>query len=58
MSLLNTTFIGEKEFNAVVYDLNTEHFVANISIYGILGNAKPCDFSGVIGVVDKVFGNE
>ncbi|XP_037036361.1 uncharacterized protein LOC119074363 [Bradysia coprophila] len=33
--LINTTFVGEKEFNAVVYDINAEHFVANVSVYAI-----------------------
>lgn len=47
MVLVNTTFINEKEFNAVLYDMNTEHFVANISVYGIESTKRPDHFSGV-----------
>lgn len=48
MVMINTTFISEKEFNAVVYDMNTDHFVANISVYGISSADKPEDFLGVL----------
>jgi len=34
IAMVNTSFMAEKEFNAIVYDMNTEHFVANMSIYG------------------------
>ncbi|XP_037036443.1 uncharacterized protein LOC119074419 [Bradysia coprophila] len=49
MALINGTYIGEREFNSVVYDLNSEHFVANISIYGIKNAGKsPEDREGLI----------
>lgn len=48
MVLVNTTFVTEHEFNVIVYDLNTEHFVANISIYGIKARTRPADFLGLI----------
>lgn len=48
MLLVNTTFVKEKEFNAVVYDMNTEHFVANISVYGLKSIERPTDFLGII----------
>ncbi len=51
MVLINTTFIGEKEFNAVVYDMNTEHFVANVSVYGM--KEKPENRLGVISLMEK-----
>lgn len=47
MALINTTFVGEQEFNAVVYDMNSEQFVANMSVYGIRGH-RPDGFVGVI----------
>ncbi|KAJ6643356.1 hypothetical protein Bhyg_08316, partial [Pseudolycoriella hygida] len=34
MALLNTTFISDKEFSSVAYDMNVDHFVANVSVYG------------------------
>ncbi len=46
MALINTTFVSEKEFNAIVYDMNTEHFIANISVYGI--RSKPKNRAGVM----------
>lgn len=46
--MVNTTFINDKEFNAVVYDMNTEHFVANISIYGIKSIDRPEEFVGLL----------
>lgn len=48
MALVNTTFISDKEFNAVVYDMNTEHFVANISVYGIRSAIRPGEFVGLL----------
>lgn len=48
MVMVNTSYVGEQEFNAVVYDMNTEHFVANMSVYGIRSNFRPLDFEGVI----------
>ncbi|KAJ6639949.1 hypothetical protein Bhyg_12697 [Pseudolycoriella hygida] len=48
IALINTTFVNENEFNAVVYDLNTEHFVANMSIYGIKAQTRPENFLGLI----------
>ncbi|KAG4066715.1 hypothetical protein HA402_007351 [Bradysia odoriphaga] len=49
MAMINTSFIGEQEFNAVAYDMNTEHFVANMSVYGITGRTlRPFQFEGVI----------
>ncbi|KAG4070499.1 hypothetical protein HA402_005731 [Bradysia odoriphaga] len=44
--LINTTFVGEKEFNAVVYDMNAEHLVVNMSVYGVRGR-RPNGFVGV-----------
>lgn len=34
MALINTTFVAEQDFSAVAYDMNTDHFVANMSVYG------------------------
>ncbi|KAG4066041.1 hypothetical protein HA402_001288 [Bradysia odoriphaga] len=52
MVLINTTYIDEKEFNSIVYDMNTEHFVANISIYGIKNAQKsPEDRVGVMSLL-------
>jgi len=48
MVMINTSYVGEKEFNAVVYDMSTEHFVANISVYGIRSAMRPDQFEGVI----------
>lgn len=49
MVMVNTSFVGEQEFNAVVYDMNTEHFVANVSIYGIRSPFfRPFEFEGVV----------
>lgn len=49
MALVNTTYISEKEFSTVAYDMNTEHFVANISIYGFKDGFKPTDYVNLIG---------
>jgi len=46
IALINTTFVGEMEFNAVAYDMNAEHFVANMSVYGV--RRRPNGFVGVI----------
>jgi len=46
VALLNTTFVGETEFNAVAYDMNADHFVANMSVYGV--RRRPGGFVGVI----------
>lgn len=48
MVMINTTFVHEQDFNAVVYDINAEHFVANMSIYGIKSSSRPVAFLGVI----------
>ncbi len=48
MVLVNTSFVDEQEFNAVAYDMNREHFVANISVYGIKAAFRPDKFLGVI----------
>lgn len=52
MVLVNTTFIGEKEFVAVVYDMNTEHFVANISVYGM--KTQPEKQLGVLSLMWRI----
>lgn len=51
MVLINTTFINEKDFSAIVYDMNTEHFVANISVYGIESTETPKNRKGVMGLM-------
>lgn len=49
MALINTSFVGEQEFNAVAYDMSTEHFVANMAVYGIKApGTRPNQFEGVI----------
>ncbi|XP_037047722.1 uncharacterized protein LOC119082326 [Bradysia coprophila] len=50
MAMINTSYVGEQEFNAVAYDMNTEHFIANMSVYGIKERAlqRPFQFEGVI----------
>ncbi len=49
MAMINSSFVGEREFNAIAYDMNTEHFVANMSVYGIKSlNGRPYEFEGVI----------
>ncbi|KAJ6645712.1 hypothetical protein Bhyg_00920 [Pseudolycoriella hygida] len=48
MVMVNTTFVSEQEFNAVVYDLNREHFHAKMSVYGIKSSRRPYRFVGVI----------
>ncbi|XP_037036840.1 uncharacterized protein LOC119074664 [Bradysia coprophila] len=48
MVMINTTFVGENEFNGIVYDMNSEHFVANMSVYGIKILSRPYHFEGVI----------
>lgn len=47
MAMVNTSFVGEQEFNAIVYDMNTEHFMANMSVYGIVSKKKPDHFLGI-----------
>lgn len=34
IAFINSTFVLRREFSAIVYDMNTEHFMANVSIYG------------------------
>jgi len=48
MVLVNTSHVGEQEFNAVAYDMNTPHFMANMSVYGIIAKERPKEFLGVI----------
>jgi len=48
MVMVNTSHVGEQEFNAVAYDMNTEHFVANMTIYGIRSMFRPDKFEGII----------
>lgn len=45
---MNTTYVKEQEFNAVVYDMNTEHFMVNMSVYAIVSEKRPNEFLGVI----------
>jgi len=49
MAMVNTTFISDSEFSMVVYDMNVEHFVANMSIYGFKKGYKPNDYFNLIG---------
>lgn len=53
MALVNTTFVSDKEFNAIVYDMNTEHFIANFSVYGV--RSKPKNRAGVMALMWDVF---
>lgn len=48
MAMIDTAFVGEKHFNAVAYDINEDHFVANMSVYGIKTSIRPDKFLGVI----------
>lgn len=48
MVMINTSYVGEQEINVVVYDMNTEHFVANMSVYGIKSTLRPDGFLGII----------
>ncbi len=48
MVLVNTSFVGEQEFNAVVYDMNSEHFVANFSVFGISVERRPSGFKRIV----------
>ncbi|XP_037035160.1 uncharacterized protein LOC119073661 [Bradysia coprophila] len=50
MALINTTFISEESFNSVAYDMNTEHFVANISIYGFDYLPSPYNYVNLLGM--------
>ncbi|XP_037046648.1 uncharacterized protein LOC119081670 [Bradysia coprophila] len=34
IAFINSTFILKQELSAIAYDMNTEHFMANVSIYG------------------------
>lgn len=49
MALVNTTYISEKDFSAVAYDMNTEHFVANMSIYGYVEGSTPASCVNLLG---------
>lgn len=49
MALVNSTFISEKEFSSVVYDMNTDHFVANMSIYGYRQGYTPGTYVNLLG---------
>lgn len=49
MAIVNTTFISEKEFSSVVYDMNTDHFVANMSIYGYRHGYTPASYVNILG---------
>ncbi|KAJ6648691.1 hypothetical protein Bhyg_03922 [Pseudolycoriella hygida] len=44
VAMLNTSYIGEQEFNAVAYDINTDHFVANMSV----NKERPDTFTGLV----------
>lgn len=48
MVLVNTSHVDEQEFNAVAYDMNTEHFMVNMSVYGIIAAKRPNGFLGLI----------
>lgn len=50
MALVNTTFVSEKSFNVVAYDMNTEHFVANMSVYGFMYGTTPSNYVDLLGV--------
>lgn len=49
MALVNSTFISDTEFSAVVYDMNSGHFVANMTIYGFKNGYKPSTYFKLIG---------
>lgn len=45
---VNSTNIGDNNFDAVVYDLNRPEFTANMSVYGYFENEKPRKWHSII----------
>lgn len=45
---LNSSFIRENSFNAMVYDLNSPAFTATMSIYGYTDSDKPTKWKSII----------
>lgn len=50
MALVNTSFVSEQEFNAVTYDMNSDSFIANFSVYGIKSSNRPNRFTGILNI--------
>jgi len=47
-AFINSTFIKEHEFDAIVYDLNFPFFVANMSVYGYDHFDKPASYKSIV----------
>lgn len=41
VALINSTFALDRSFSAITYDVNTDHFMANVSIYGFENRYQP-----------------
>ncbi|KAJ6643969.1 hypothetical protein Bhyg_08934 [Pseudolycoriella hygida] len=48
MALVNQSYVGDQEFNSVVYDMNSERFAANFSVYGIKSMSRPNGFLRIL----------
>lgn len=48
MVLVNTSFVAENEFSAVVYDMYGDRFTANFSVFGIISSRRPA----LLGLID------
>lgn len=46
-AFINSSFVGENKLNAIVYDLNTPWFIANMTIFGYRGY-KPAAYSPIV----------
>ncbi|KAG4067682.1 hypothetical protein HA402_005454 [Bradysia odoriphaga] len=51
MVLVNTSYVGEREFNAIAYDMNSDRFVANFSVFGIKSTSRPNGYLGIVEVL-------
>lgn len=50
VAFLNSSFIHENEFSAIVYDLSAVMFVANVSIFGYDEVFKPVTYQSILGI--------
>jgi len=47
IAFVNTTFVLKNEFSTIAYDMNVEHFVANVSIYGLKNIGRSSELTSV-----------
>lgn len=54
VAFVNSTFIEENQFSAIVYDLSAYNFIANVSIFGYENGLKPVDYRPILKIYKNI----